>query len=97
MKNPLLKTITGFLFLFLLLSSGLRLSAQPLSPYAMPLGSRNQLGVYSPLAKAAGETILSQPGPQSYLLNPGLLGFADNFQIAVSGRPRGRFDRKLLQ
>lgn len=86
MKNPLLKTITGFLFLFLLLSSGPWLKAQPLSPYAMPLGSRNQLGVYSPLATAAGETILSQPGPQSYLLNPGLLGFADNFQIAVSGR-----------
>ncbi len=78
--------ITGFLFLFLLISSGLRLNAQPLSPYAMPLGSRNQLGVYSPLATAAGETIMSQIGPQAYLLNPGLPGFAENFQIAVSGR-----------
>jgi len=86
MKKPLLNLITGFVFFFLLLSSGLRLNAQPLYPYGNSLGSRNQLGVYSPLATAAGETILSQPGPQAYLLNPGLLGFADNFQIAVSGR-----------
>lgn len=69
-----------------MLSFSFWLKAQPAYPYGYPLGSRNQLGVYSPLSIAAGETILSQIGPQAAFLNPGLLGLVDDFYLAISGR-----------
>jgi len=86
MRIRSIKKITGFLILLLLLSTGVGLKAQPVHPYGWPLGSRNQLSIYSPLATAAGETILSQPGPQAAFLNPGLPGLTDDFRLAISGR-----------
>ncbi len=86
MRYPFSKNITTFFLLFFLFSSSLWLKAQPVYPYGWPLASRNQLGVYSPLAVAAGETSLSQIGPQSAFLNPGLLGLVDDFSLAISGR-----------
>lgn len=79
------KKISGFLFLLVLFFSGVKLGAQPFE-YGLPLLSRNQLGIYSPLATAAGETILSQVGPQAAFLNPGVLGLTENLQLAISGR-----------
>ncbi len=85
MMNCLFKKISGFLFLLVLFFSRVQLGAQPFE-YGLPLLSRSQLGIYSPLATAAGETILSQVGPQAAFLNPGVLGLTENFQLAISGR-----------
>lgn len=79
------KKISGFLLLLVLFFSGVRLEAQPFE-YGLPLLSRSQLGIYSPLATAAGETILSQTGPQVAFLNPGVLGLTENLQASISGR-----------
>lgn len=77
-------------FVILLISgaifSGSWLQAQNFDIYGLPTGGRNQLGIYSPLATAAGETILSQLGPQAAFLNPAVLGLTENRQLSVSGR-----------
>lgn len=54
--------------------------------FGHPLGSTNILGIYSPLASAAGETILSFPGPQAAFLNPASMTLTSGFSLAVSGR-----------
>jgi hypothetical protein len=62
------------------------LQAQDINLMGLPLGSRNQLGIYSPFSTATGETILSQYSPQASFLNPAVLSFSDKFQLAASGR-----------
>jgi len=54
--------------------------------FGYPLGSTNILGIYSPLASAAGETILSFPGPQAAFLNPASMTLTSGFNLAVSSR-----------
>ncbi len=54
--------------------------------FGHPLGSTNILGIYSPLAAAAGETILSFPGPQAAFLNPASMTLTSGFNLAVSTR-----------
>ncbi len=62
------------------------LEAQSDEYFGHPLGSTNILGIYSPLASAAGETILSFPGPQAAFLNPASMTLTSGFNLAVSTR-----------
>jgi long-subunit fatty acid transport protein len=64
--------------------------------FGYPLGSTNILGIYSPLASAAGETILSFPGPQAAFLNPASMTLASGLQVAVSTRLHYSFSRNSL-
>ncbi|HOE14859.1 MAG TPA: hypothetical protein PLL62_08600 [Candidatus Saccharicenans sp.] len=66
--------------------SASNLWAQSDAYFGYPLGSTNILGIYSPLASAAGETILSFPGPQAAFLNPASMTLTSGFNLAVSSR-----------
>lgn len=69
------------------------LRAQTQLFFGRPLGGANILGIYSPLASAAGETILSFPGPQAAFLNPSSMTLASGLQVAVSTRLFYSFSR----
>ncbi|HPB58642.1 MAG TPA: hypothetical protein PLB50_05985 [Candidatus Saccharicenans sp.] len=62
------------------------LQAQSDVYFGHPLGSTNILGIYSPLASAAGETILSFPGPYTAFLNPATMILTTGFNLAISTR-----------
>jgi long-subunit fatty acid transport protein len=62
------------------------LEAQSDVYFGHPLGSTNILGIYSPLASAAGETILSFPGPYTAFLNPATMTLTTGFNLAISTR-----------
>jgi long-subunit fatty acid transport protein len=66
--------------------SGGNLHAQSDVFFGHPLGSTNILGIYSPLASAAGETILSFPGPYTAFLNPATMTLTTGFNLAISTR-----------
>ncbi len=78
--------------LLMILSVGLifslagSLEAQSDIFFGHPLGSTNILGIYSPLASAAGETILSFPGSQAAFLNPASMTLTSGFKVSVSTR-----------
>jgi long-subunit fatty acid transport protein len=71
------------------------LEAQSDEYFGHPLGSTNILGIYSPLASAAGETILSFPGPQAAFLNPASMTLTSGFNLAVSTRLSHAYARNI--
>lgn len=87
--------------LLMILSVGLifslagNLEAQSDEYFGHPLGSTNILGIYSPLASAAGETILSFPGPQAAFLNPASMTLTSGFNLAVSTRLSQAYARNI--
>ena len=83
----------GVMAVSLILFPATNLLAQSDVYFGHPLGSINILGIYSPLAAAAGETILSFPGPQAAFLNPASMTLTSGFNLAVSTRLSHAFAR----
>ncbi len=83
----------GVMAVSLILFPATNLLAQSDVYFGHPLGSTNILGIYSPLAAAAGETILSFPGPQAAFLNPASMTLTSGFNLAVSTRLSHAFAR----
>ena len=83
----------GVMAVSLILFPATNLLAQSDVYFGHPLGSTNILGIYSPLAAAAGETILSFPGPYTGFLNPASMTLTSGFNLAVSTRLSHAFAR----
>ncbi|HPU94415.1 MAG TPA: hypothetical protein PKU99_09855, partial [Candidatus Saccharicenans sp.] len=85
----------GVMAVSLILFPATNLLAQSDVYFGHPLGSTNILGIYSPLAAAAGETILSFPGPQAAFLNPASMTLTSGFNLAVSTRLSHAYARNI--
>jgi len=85
----------GVMAVSLILFPATNLLAQSDEYFGHPLGSTNILGIYSPLASAAGETILSFPGPQAAFLNPASMTLTSGFNLAVSTRLSHAYARNI--